>query len=77
MCNNEIFEPIKIYSALPCARFGGVVNNNEDACCDAACGTCGGTECSNRNGINCCVGNIPETHVCRPWQDAPCLLDSS
>ena len=76
MYNNEIFKTIKIYLE-PCARYGGIQNENENACCIAGCGTCGGTGCADRNGINCCVRQIPEQQICGPWQDAPCLLASS
>ena len=77
MCNNEIFKTIKIYLD-PCSEFGGIPNSNENACCDASCGICGGVGCSDRYdryGMNCCVRQIPEQQICGDWQDPPCLLE--
>ena len=76
MCSNEIFKPIKIYSELTCATYGGVQKG--DACCAVSCGTCGGDGCSLKPGgeSNCCIGEIPLQQVCGPGQDAPCHLVS-
>ena len=82
MCNNEIFEFIKIYSESTCATYGGV--RTGDACCASSCGTCGGalvvsqgTFCGARPGgfDNCCISGIPSQQVCGPDQDAPCFLE--
>ena len=60
-----------------CATYGGV--HNENACCAASCGTCGGSGCHSRPGgvSNCCAGGIPLQQVCGPEQDAPCFLKIS
>ena len=45
-------------------------------CCDAACGTCGGSDCSKRPGgsANCCTGTIKARGVSCGQSGAPCTM---
>ncbi|TNE83914.1 MAG: hypothetical protein EP330_31200 [Deltaproteobacteria bacterium] len=47
------------------------------ACCDSACGTCGGTGCGSLPGGSgaCCVGSIVTSGVSCDVASAPCILD--
>ncbi|CAM9200699.1 unnamed protein product [Ectocarpus fasciculatus] len=45
-----------------------------DFCCFADCGTCGGSGCGDRNGLNCCTSDI--TDMCSATNGAaPCIVD--
>ncbi|CAM9489433.1 unnamed protein product [Ectocarpus fasciculatus] len=47
----------------------------DDVCCVAECGTCGGTGCSSRNGLtgdDCCTANIKAANVA--CGEAPCIV---
>ena len=52
-----------ILLAEACVAAGGILNG--DACCDGACGSCGGSGCAGRPGgaANCCVGLIRQSEV--------------
>lgn len=59
-----------------CVAAGGVVDG--DACCDGACGVCGGSGCGARpgGGGNCCVGTITRSEVMCSENGGlpPCLI---
>ncbi|CAN0234859.1 unnamed protein product, partial [Scytosiphon promiscuus] len=49
-----------------------------DVCCEASCGTCGGSGCSRRgNGqFSCCTSNIKDVgEICSEKKSSPCILD--
>ncbi|CAN0380772.1 unnamed protein product, partial [Scytosiphon promiscuus] len=51
---------------------------DDDICCDASCGTCGGTGCAKRPGGPdlCCIRRIAEAGMfCDTTNAAPCIID--
>ncbi|CAN0146640.1 unnamed protein product, partial [Laminaria digitata] len=53
----------------------GVENNG--ACCEAQCGTCGGADCGQRPGgkSGCCTSRIQDSGIyCFDTQEAPCII---
>ncbi|CAN0462973.1 unnamed protein product, partial [Scytosiphon promiscuus] len=53
------------------------VEYEDNVCCEAQCGTCGGDGCETRPGGEdaCCVGAIRENReTCSTTEDAPCII---
>ncbi|CAN0376743.1 unnamed protein product, partial [Scytosiphon promiscuus] len=49
-----------------------------DICCDASCGTCGGSGCAGRPGgsSNCCSGRIRDSGLmCGTTLASPCIVN--
>ncbi|CAB1099232.1 unnamed protein product [Ectocarpus sp. CCAP 1310/34] len=59
----------------------GILSSNEEVCCIAACGMCGGSGCSDVEGTDggsdCCVDDILDSDVTCGVDDgvAPCIVD--
>eukprot|EP00752_Nemacystus_decipiens_P013321 g11797.t1 len=69
-------EPETPTTGFSCTGDAGVVQG--DICCEASCGTCGGSGCSGRgNGqLSCCTTNIRDVGVtCSETGAAPCIID--
>ena len=55
----------------------GIAASN-GACCNIACGTCGGSGCASRpGGGSCCTGNILNSGVSCADSLPPCIIDTS
>lgn len=52
------------------------ISNGNQVCCDIACGSCGGSNCSIRAGGagNCCVSNIVNSNIHCNQTTAPCVM---
>lgn len=68
--------------AMMCSTvYGGVANDN--VCCAAGCGSCGGTGCSSRglpdlDAYDCCTGPIMAANdLCEDVKSAPCVLEAT
>lgn len=62
--------------AKACELAGGITDATGLRCCSAACGTCGGTGCGEREGgaASCCTDNLDAANVL--CGDPPCLMES-
>ncbi|CAM9985894.1 unnamed protein product [Ectocarpus sp. 6 AP-2014] len=68
-------EPETPGTAFSCFGDAGILN--DDVCCEAACGTCGGPGCTERPGGDdaCCVGDIRDNgEKCIEKGAAPCIV---
>ncbi|CAN0086063.1 unnamed protein product, partial [Ectocarpus fasciculatus] len=58
---------------------GGIVGiQRSDVCCALSCGSCGGSECSSRDGggASCCYDDIKANgDLCSTTDSAPCIFD--
>eukprot|EP00903_Cladosiphon_okamuranus_P012680 g11859.t1 len=80
ICSAEVGAPCVVEEEdteeFSCSGDAGILQGN--VCCEASCGTCGGSGCSGRgNGqFSCCTRNIKDVgEMCSEKKSAPCIVD--